>query len=186
MTLEDLTPAAQAYHPTTKSYGNDYSHRNKHWGKKSHGWGSNHHGNHGHHNNHGHKSYSHDDDNKYGKEHEDYSKGSRGKHWDNYGEKEKVVKDKGSGFIKAFTWDREEVKRDKWGNKGGEYDRYNKGSKGKEYGKKSSKGRGYSGWGQDDSQGSWGGKQFENTLSDYSALMADQGLTWHDLQGLEF
>ena len=40
-------------------------------------------------------------------------------HWNNYGEREKVVKDRGQSYVKAVSWDREEVLKDKWGRKGG-------------------------------------------------------------------
>ena len=187
MTLDDLTPAAQGHHPSSaKSYGSKHGSYQKHYGKKSHGHGSHHHGNNGHHSHHGSDGYSHDDMSKHGKEHEDYSKGSRGKHWDKFGEKEKVIKDKGSGFIKAFTWDREEINRDKWADKGDEYNKHSKGSKGREYGKKRSQGKGHHDWGDAAAKGVWGASDYGHGLSGYATISGDNSLSWADLQGLHF
>ena len=68
-----------------------------------------------------------------GSHHESGKKDSNGKEWDKLKEKERRVKDRGSGFIKAFTWDREEVSKDKYKDKGSEHSHHADHSKGGEY-----------------------------------------------------
>lgn len=72
----------------------------------------------------------------HGSHHEKGKKGSYDKDWEKLKEKEHRVKDRGSGFIKAFTWDREEVSKDKYKDKGSEHESHSDHSKGGEYGRK--------------------------------------------------
>ena len=74
---------------------------------------------------------------------------SHEKGWEKLKEKERRVKDRGSGFIKAFTWDREEISKDKYKDKGHEKDshrdhstndEYERGKHGKQHSSKHSKG----------------------------------------------
>jgi hypothetical protein len=187
MTLEDLTSAAQGRHlSSAKSYSSQHGSYHKGYGDKKYGHGSKHHGSHNYNNHHGSDGYYNDDKRKQGGQHEDYSKSKRGKYWDEYGEKERVVKDKGSAFIKAFTWDREERKRDKWGSKGGLNDQEYTGSKGKEYDHKISKNKGYHNSGNVDSNGIWRARNFHDGLSGYATIPGDQGFTLEELQNLQF
>ena len=175
--IEDLTPAADGHHNTHSN-----NNHNKHGGWGTH-YGHQNHGKKSHHKNHGSKSYGNHDQSKHGGQHEDYSKGNRGNYWDKYGEKEKVIKDKGSGFVKAFTWDREEIDRDKWGDKGGNYENHSKGSKGKEYGMKSSSGRGQEDYGSDMGSSVFSENDIANALANYG-MAGYNGLTWGDLHSL--
>lgn len=116
-------------------------------------------------------SHSHSD--------EDVKKKKEGGHWNNFGETETVVKDKGHGYVKSFSWDREEVKKDKWGKKGGHY---NEGYEKKQRKDKAKHRKGSSGRHKSNS---------EHKEADRGVWVADDaedvyaGLTWQDLQALQ-
>lgn len=136
----------------------------------------------------GHHHHDHHDEDKKWKENESDShsksadeakKHKHGSHWDNYGETEKIVKDKGHGYVKAFSWDREEIKKDKWGKKGGHYD---EGSEKKNKSDRGTKHKSKSGHKK---------KSAKAKKMDHSVWEEGQsddgyaGLTWHDLQSLQ-
>lgn len=177
---DELLAEEQHHRPSSKSYAHEGQH--KHSGEKENSWGSKKHGNHNHHSDHGSKKWMDKHNSDHGGSHEKDEKTSKGNYWDKYGEKEKVIKDKGSGFIKAFTWDREEINKDKWGDKGGKYRDSKKSSKGKKWGKKSSASGGKSAWGHEGDQALWGGQDYANSLNGYSDLAS--AIDWTSLAGL--
>ena len=67
-------------------------------------------------------SHHHEDNRNENREADDVRKNKKGHSWNNFGETEKIVKDRGHGFVKAFSWDREHIVKDKWGKKGNKYD----------------------------------------------------------------
>lgn len=72
----------------------------------------------------------------------------------------RYVKDRGHGFIKAFSWDREEGVKDNWGSKGGSKNTHESRGKGTSYGSKGSKGKGSIDWSKavlDDGSSDWSG-----------------------------
>lgn len=124
-------------------------------------------------------SWNQQDSDSQNRAQDDVKKKKQGAHWSNFGETETVVKDKGHGFVKAFSWDREEVKKDKWGKKGGNY---NEGYDKKKRHNQAKRRKVSSG-----SKKTIGGHK----SVDKSIRAADDtdegyaGLTWQDLQGLQ-
>ena len=116
-------------------------------------------------------SQSHSDD--------DVKKKKQGAHWNNYGQTETVVKDKGHGYVKAVSWDREEIIKDKWGKKGGHH---NEGFEKKRRKDQTKQRKGSAG--RQKSAGQH--KSVDNSMwTADGAEDAYAGLTWQDLQGLQ-
>lgn len=81
----------------------------------------------------GYNDYNEKKQHEHSTNHDHGEKDSHEKGWEKLKEKERRVKDRGAGFIKAFTWDREEISKDKYKDKGHEKDSHRDYSKNNEY-----------------------------------------------------
>uniref|UniRef100_T1JW60 Uncharacterized protein n=1 Tax=Tetranychus urticae TaxID=32264 RepID=T1JW60_TETUR len=88
--------------------GNGAHHDEKHWADK--GW----------------KKY---DDGKKGKKMEHWDQGKKEDHWKKWEDKWNYDKDKGHGYVKSYSWDKEHAKKYKQGSKGGQHKDYKHGEK---------------------------------------------------------
>lgn len=128
---QEYQTSSDQHHPHHKT--NHDTHKNHHsdYGKS---YKNLRHNNHRHQKNHGDDHWANHHSNSHGSLKNHYKKGSEGDHWDDWKERETYKKDKGHGFIKAFTWDREEGTKDRFGSKGGRHSDHSSGGNSKNYG----------------------------------------------------
>ncbi|KAI1299189.1 hypothetical protein HDE_03938 [Halotydeus destructor] len=118
------------------------------WSKKS--TGSN-----GHHGNWGNRDWANRGHAVHGADKSSQDGGNHDKKWEDWGSKEKIFKDKGHGYVKAFSWDREEGVKDKWGKKGSQSSQRHKADQASEQGKLGHAGHELANWGDMADHGQW-------------------------------